>query len=493
MCIRRHCNAAFFAALWAAASLAAAADKPPPKRPAGDDYTAASLKEYQQALLACYGGTSRNVPLDVKAEYYEWALARYHLTDYDQVHTRIDLPKKKGERPHYHYGADNSTWNGALLAALSHKYAVTKDAETLKLICRLLDGLHLFQQATGQRGLPARCLMRRDTPFHKADRRFTSREGTVYHYYGDPAKGTVNQIMAGYVALMMHVGDDLPDDYRRRAQEDMTAIVLHLVGHDYHLTEKDGRRTTYGNLTPRFGAIGLPFNAQVAYMIVAAGTYFPPADPAQRDVILRQFKKLRKEHHVYYEDPLYNFICPQKVAASGFIKGMNDRNHVINAAYYGLAMEIDSARRQRREPDREFLYQLGRTMYWGLSAIEHDHNALCNFMWAGLLTDRRVLKAVVPSGRERKRVRRQVAYVVSTGLEQLRRFPIDRFYYPGREIETRRAQWADVRERHNSYLWKSDGRSIWKITAPAGETHIASIDYLYAYWLMRHHGLGPRR
>ena len=61
-----------------------------------NDLTAASLKRVQQSLLAKYDNQSRNVPLDVKAKYFEWAIQKYHLAPWGHVHARVILSDKPG-------------------------------------------------------------------------------------------------------------------------------------------------------------------------------------------------------------------------------------------------------------------------------------------------------------------------------------------------------------------------------------------------------------
>src|SRR5688500_9350081 len=43
-----------------------------PALPAEGDYSAPSLRAYQDQLRAAFAGQDRDVPLDVKAEFYEW-------------------------------------------------------------------------------------------------------------------------------------------------------------------------------------------------------------------------------------------------------------------------------------------------------------------------------------------------------------------------------------------------------------------------------------
>ncbi|MFQ5731721.1 MAG: hypothetical protein ACE5KM_07185 [Planctomycetaceae bacterium] len=452
-------------------------------RPDGDDFTAASLLKYERATVKHYGHFHK-LPLDVKAAHYEWVMRRYHLAPTGQVHPRVILPAKTGPRPRYYYGADNSTWNGALLAAMSYKYAVTKDADTLRFLGRLIDGLHFFQKVTGKAGLAARCVLPGGEPIADAKHRFVDSDGKTYWFRADPAKGTYNQLVAGYAALMMHAYHALPRDKQRRARDDMAALVMHLVEHKNRLNGRDGKPTTYGDLRPVIATQSVPFNAQVAYMIVATGTYFPPSQPAAAKRIRKAYRYLKNKHHVYYEDPRTHLVVPQRVAANPFIKGTNDRNHVVNAAYTGLMLELLSARKQGRKPDRKLLYQLGRTIYWAMTVMKTHRHALCNFMWAGVLKDPRAFRDIIPKNRDA--CRRQLKVLTADGIEQLQRFPIVRFGFPGKKVVTKTPQWVDVRKRHDGYLWKSGPYDRWDIIGPPGNVHVSSIDYLYAYWLMRY-------
>lgn len=475
-----------------AASLSADEIRPVPVSSGNVSLSASSLKRVEQAILQKYAGKSRNVPLDEKARLFEWAIKRYHLAPWGHVHARVVLSDTPGKAPDYYYGDDTVTWNGALLAAMAHKYAVTRDAETLRFIGRLIEGLHFAQTVSGKPGLAARCVLRRDKPLAGATRRYVAADGTVYYVRTDPAKGTYNQIIAGYAATLMHAAPDLPPATQRLLRTDLQSMVDFLVHNNYRLIDVDGKPTSYGDLRPLVGTHSVPFNAQLSYMMVATATYFPPPDPAAARRIRKAYKYLKTKHHVYYENPLTHLICPQRVANNPLIKGMNDRNHVVNAAFIGLSLELDSARKMKRKPDKELLYELGRTMYWGMVAMQTHRNALCNFMWAGLLSDPNVFKVMIPH--QRDETRKQVAAVTTDGIEQLRRFPIDRFHYPGRKLQTRTPQWVDARKRHDSYLWKSGPYDRWEVTGPPTNTHTASIDYLYAYWVMRYYKLDtPRR
>jgi hypothetical protein len=318
----------------------------------------------------------------------------------------------------------------------------------------------------------------------KARLRFETPDGRVYHYRADPAKGTVNQLALGYATLLLVAGDDLPPAARRRAREDLGALALHLIHHGYTLRELDGRRTPYGWLKPRFFfRYGVPFNAQVSYAIVAAARAFPPDRGEQRRVLEREHARLRREHP--YWEPLWKppfVLRPQRVARSRFL-GHNDLNHVVNAAYLGVLLELEGARREGRPPDARFLRRLGETLRASGPRLERTRQALGALMWVALL-DRPALREALDVD-DRAETRRALLEVA---LEQLRRFPLDRFVWEGRNVRSDQVQWVDA-YRPDSYHWKVEPTLAWETTGGPGPMLISAIDYLHAYWLLRHHGI----
>lgn len=452
--------------------------------PLEDDLTAASLAAYQRRLERRYGGYAR-VPLDVKAAYFEWEMWRYHRTPFRQIYNRVYLPDEVGAPTRSFPWRDASTWHGALMAGLAYRYAATRDPVTLERLAEVARGTSFFFEVTGQPGYMARAISRADgvlTDDLKPNR-YVAPDGLEYYYHGDPAKGGYNQIAAGYAALMMFAYDDLPEDVRQMVRKDITAMVLHLLDHDYQATDARGVRSTYGDMRPLVGGMSVPFQAQVAYAIVALGYSFPPDDRASRERIEREFTRLRGRHHVYYEDPWVHPFPPQRVGGSPFVKGMNDRAHVVSAAFTGLSLEFHDARSKGVEWNEKFTFQLGQTMVHAMAYLGNKRNSLCAFMWAGLLEQKGVADAIL--ARAPDDVRSKAIDATLDGIEQLRRFRLDRFARPGVDIEERGLQWCDgFRPVENLWHWSPYLRHEVR-GEPTNEVY-AAIDFLYAYWLLRY-------
>jgi hypothetical protein len=346
-------------------------------------------------------------------------------------------------------------------------------------IADLLEGLHLFLEVTGVPGLPARCVYAGTDPVGKATEPYVAPDGTAYVYRGEPAKGTYTQLLVGYATLLVTAFDDLPPAAQERAREDLAALALHLVRNDWRITLADGRMARYGSLRPLVLGHGVPFNAQVAYLAVAAASRLDLPDPAARRDVAREFARLRFEEHAYYE-PAWRppfIVRPERVGRSRFLK-VNDLNHLVSAAFAGLVLELDASRRAGREPDARFLRELGQTIVASLGKLEAHRNSLANFMAAALLQEPALRRTLAPRDAER------VERLLDLGVEQLRRFPLDRFRWAGVQFQADEPLWADA-YRPDSYLWKVDARLGWRVTGPPTNLLTSAIDYLHAYWLFR--------
>ncbi len=347
--------------------------------------------------------------------------------------------------------------------------------------------MHLFFQATGQPGLVARVVLPSPQPLDRARMPYPTRDGDLFYYRAEPAKGTLNQVTLGYALSLMHVLPDLPAPVRERAHRDLVGLALHLIRHDYQMTEVDGEPSRYGSLRPLFWGHGVPFNAHVATMAIGTAATFPPRHPEQARVIREEYERLRGEQP--YWEPWWRppfIVRPQRIVKSRFIK-TNDVNHLLNAVHTGLELELFAAERDGREPDMRFLARFGEPLFWGLGKLERQRNSLCNFMVADMFEDAAVFEGITRGDRDAARERAHV--LLEAGVEQLRRFTLDRFRWEGHEVTRREPpHWVDE-HRPDNYAWKVDASLGWQVTGPPTPLLTSAIDYLHAYWLLRAAGL----
>ncbi|MEM9700930.1 MAG: hypothetical protein AAF907_00640 [Planctomycetota bacterium] len=464
------------------------------------DRSADALARFEQQLTAYFGGT-RNVPFAEKAAFYDWVIRRHHLERFGDlpggrpaaiVHQTALLPKTPDGAGAFNPGPDTLTWNGVMLAAMSYRWAVTRDPAALEWVRVLIAGLEVGMKVTGQSGLPARCLMKSDKPIGSLKLPYRLKNGVKVFVHSDAAKGTVNQIAAGLIVCQLLCRADLPAADRERAARLSLEMADHLVRHDYHLTEKTGKRTKYGDVTPRIGPQSVPFNAQVAYMIVAGGTAFgrdaTTADPRAFARVKQAFDDLRGKHHVYYEVPTL-LVRPQRVGASPIVKGMNDRQHVLTAGYASLLLEWELARKANAAADGQFLYEMGRTPLYAMRGVRGQKNAMMAFQWGGLLMDGRRAAAILPDVRERQAEYAIGRQEIEIGVEHLRRFPLSRRSWIFEKAGANPNAWAAEQRPWDCYVWKADPTMTYRQTGPLMNKWAAGIDFLHAYWAARYWGI----
>jgi hypothetical protein len=124
-------------------------------------------------------------------------------------------------------------------------------------------------------------------------------------------------------------------------------------------------------------------------------------------------------------------------------------------------------------------------MLAGMDYAQHYRNSLCHFMWAAILDDAQVFEAIVRH--KPNTIRSQVERGLEIGIDELRRYPLDRFSRPGLEIATGEPQSVD--QFLPGYRWHQPPMSYWKVTGPATNNLHTTICYLHAYWLMRYYRL----
>jgi hypothetical protein len=112
-------------------------------------------------------------------------------------------------------------------------------------------------------------------------------------------------------------------------------------------------------------------------------------------------------------------------------------------------------------------------------------NSLCHFMFAAVLSDQQVFDAVVR--RKPNTLRGRLERGLELAIDELRRYPLDRFSRMGREVETNQPQPVD--QFLPGYRWHQPPTLKWEVTGPPTNHLYNSICYLHAYWLMRYYRL----
>src|SRR5882672_5791359 len=195
--------------------------------------------------------------LALKADAFREALHARHLSREGVLLYNVDLRRIERDLLDgtYPASADAPTFNGLFAGAACARAAATSGAERERALgdaSRALAGLELLMDVTGIPGLLARSVRRAppsggDTSeWHAAAGRFAG-----WHWRGDVSQDQYANGLVPAIGLCRRV-------FSERARRLAVDAASHLVAHAYELTDPDGKRTTYGDLSWHSG---LGFNA----------------------------------------------------------------------------------------------------------------------------------------------------------------------------------------------------------------------------------------
>ncbi len=218
-------------------------------------------------------------PLDAKQRIFRAALFDRHLSSEGVVLYRMRLSRARDDLANGRYPslADSPTFTGIFAAASCARARVDGEQEQgLDDARRALAGLRLLMDVTGRRGLLARAI-RRDAGLDLREVR-----GAESWHPGGPGferyvfRGDVSQdqYANGLLFAVASCQELLPEESRRL----VTDFAAHLLEHDLHIVDVDGRTTRYGNLGP-FSALG--WNAVALLTSYAAFALADHLEPGQ--------------------------------------------------------------------------------------------------------------------------------------------------------------------------------------------------------------------
>ena len=235
-------------------------------------------------LVVLLAAAARADELETKAEVFRDAILARHLSREGLLLYNVDLRTIERDLADgsYPVAADGPTFNGLWAAgacARAESTTGTRSARAKAEAWQALDGLELLMNVTGVPGLLARSVRRAPPPARVAsDWHAASGAYAGWYWRGDVSQDQYANGLVPAVGLCRRL---FPDRARRLA----VAAATHLVAHGYELTDPDGRRTTYGDLTwhSGFGWNGIAQLTSYAVISLAAALDGDPRWRAERD------------------------------------------------------------------------------------------------------------------------------------------------------------------------------------------------------------------
>ena len=400
--------------------------------------------------------------LDEKAEYFRRRLVERHLSPEGVVLYRLYTSTRERDLATGLYPelADAPTFTGifAATSCLRARVAPTDErAEALQDAARALAGLESLTAVTGTPGLFARTL--RASPEPEGERRGRWFAGGLgYEQYRWRGDVSFDQYANGVLPAIW----ECRDLFRKRTRALAVAIAGVLRENDMQLIDPDGRRTRYGDLSPRSG-FGTNSIAQLTgYAAFSLAALLDPEGDWSEDR-----DRLRDRYRV----PASTRITNLRVGAL-----TNFSNDMMAWNLYRVLLPLTL---ESRDPAR---LDLRHGMYRAWLRVRNDRNAYFALLFCQLEPDAC-----------------EVAEVAAA-RELLEHFPTDktpkapapeldalpRRWLPGRKWTRQAEQPVPIElRRTSSFEWKSspyrlDGRP----SDASSDIEYTGLDYLAAYWLL---------
>ncbi len=401
-------------------------------------------------------------PLAEKAEQFRSALVERHLSPEGLVLYRINLDRlpQMLETGRYPRQADTPMFTGIWAATSCLRARLVRGPEREEALHdagRALAGLELLMGVTGHRGLLARLVRRAYAPQGAEEaRQKWYPGGPGYEDYRWRGEVSVDQYASGLLPAVWECRELFPE----RSRELVTGFADHLLEHDLEITDADGARTRFGDLSPRAG-----YGWNSIAQLTAYATFALAAKLGTNPAYARERDRLRDERRVVARSRTTNL----RIGAT-----TNPSNDLMAWSLFRVLVPLT---RETRDPA---LADLRHATHVAWFRVRNDGNPL----FAGLFCQ------LEPGACDRA--------ALDQARELLARFPLDkrgrgpdpavarlpRRLLPGRKWRPLARDPVPIELRAtDSYEWKASPYRVDGTGAPS--TQYTGLDYLSAYWVLR--------
>jgi len=193
----------------------------------------------------------RTDPLHKKVELFDKLMLGNHWNE-GAIMQHVVFPPAGLDRPIIGSQADCLDPTSEMLAAYSHKYALTKDPNDQKIANQIFDAILKLEEVTGVSGLVARSFNRTDEPLWHEDvfwynEWHQSSSMPNYRWLGDLSADKFTSIFYGVGTFWELCADK---KYKKKAAGLLDRFIGRVVDDNFKLTDLDGKMTLWGNFCP---------------------------------------------------------------------------------------------------------------------------------------------------------------------------------------------------------------------------------------------------
>ncbi|MBM1105139.1 hypothetical protein JQC67_03200 [Aurantibacter crassamenti] len=190
-------------------------------------------------------------PLHKKVDMFDRLMLGNHWNE-GAIMQRVIFPPAGLNRPIIGPQADCLDPTSELLAAYSHKYAITKDEKDREIANQIFEAILKLEKVTGVSGLVARSFNQTDKPLWHEEtfwyhewHQSSSMPG--YRWLGDLSADKFTSIFYGVGTFWELCADE---NYKTQAAGLLDRFIGRVVDDNFKLTDLDGKMTLWGNFCP---------------------------------------------------------------------------------------------------------------------------------------------------------------------------------------------------------------------------------------------------
>jgi hypothetical protein len=190
-------------------------------------------------------------PLYLKVDMFDKLMLGNHWNE-GTIMQHVIFPPAGLDRPIVGSQADCLDPTSEMLAAYSHKYALTKNQKDREIANQILEGILKLEKVTGVPGLVARSFNQTDKPLWHEEALWyhewhQSSSMPGYRWLGDLSADKFTSIFYGVGTFWEICADE---NYKQKASELLDRFIGRVVDNNFKLTDLDGKMTLWGNFCP---------------------------------------------------------------------------------------------------------------------------------------------------------------------------------------------------------------------------------------------------
>lgn len=321
--------------------------------------TAVTVHPTQDEIWVCTDeGISRirfiDMTLAEKAEHFQNIAEKYHTRE-DYFSYRVLSQPGVIESGNVEISDNDGLWTGSFLAALSCKYAVTKDAHTLEVARKAMKALLRLFTVTGIPGFPARAYRRPGEDRYgngNPEWHLTEDENGALEWKGETSS---DETTGHYFGLTYYYDLCADAEEKKEIADTLCACTDHILQNGYTLCDTDGQPTTWAHWGPHelnrvdFWRWERGCNS-MELLCMLRSAYHVSGD----EKYIREYRRLIQEEH-------YALNCTQHKMEDAHENHIDDNLGFLTAA---------TLLRYEDDPHLRALYLGGLLHHWQYERIE---------------------------------------------------------------------------------------------------------------------------